>query len=226
MTDRRNRADLIDTDALEADLTSIEVVADNLRVAAHGLADPLVNARAGQMAREIARLKRTRGENDPEVAAREANLERATIRFALLAEERDRAQVSRPAFDPNQGTVWGRVTDDGVPREDLTISAQTPDGKRLGYTCTDVHGGFALSLAVNCPYCLSVRTAAGDELHRDPGADSLAAGQQLFREIDLARGAEVPCVDPSDEPPSQPEPREGFVMRLLRALNIFRSRRD
>ena len=51
MTDRRNRADLIDTDALEADLTSIEVVADNLRVAAHGLADPLVNARAGQMAR-------------------------------------------------------------------------------------------------------------------------------------------------------------------------------
>lgn len=204
MTSTRNPADIIDLDDLQADLDAIETISDSLALAGHALADPLAKARQGQMTHEVARVARVKGADHPEVALRQANLERATARFALLAEERDRSRVAQPEFNAKQGIVWGRVTDAGVPQDDLSVSAEA-DGERLGFTCTDAQGGFTLTLPTDRSFRLSVRAKSGAELYRDNEADSLSAGQQLYREIDLTRGAQSPCPEPDDGPGTDPE---------------------
>lgn len=198
----------IDLEALQGDLDELEGIADRVRLSGYALANPLAAARQGQMAAEVARVEKRKGASDPEAARRRASLERAKVQFTLLAEERDRAQVRRPEFDAKTAAVWGRVTDAGVPQEGLTVSAEG-DGVRLGFDCTDAHGSFSITVPPGTALRLSVRGKEGAELYRDAEVSTLSLGQQLYREIDLTRGAEAPCPEPGE--PGVPGP-ERFAM--------------
>ena len=194
----------VNLDEFSADMARIEDVSDRARLAGYGLADPLIKARQGQMQREIERSKRRKGADHPDVARQQTNLERGTARFALLAEERDRARISRPSYDSEKnGSIWGRVVDDGIPQTDMTVSAYG-DGERLAFACTDAVGGFALELPGETDIVLTVRSKDGAELFRDSAPVSLKLGQSIYREIDLTRGADSACPDPGDGP-DQPE---------------------
>ena len=194
----------VNLDEFSADMARIEDVSDRARLAGYGLADPLIKARQGQMQREIERSKRRKGADHPDVARQQTNLERGAARFALLAEERDRARISRPSYDSEKnGSIWGRVVDDGIPQTDMTVSAYG-DGERLAFACTDAVGGFALELPGETDIVLTVRSKDGAELFRDSAPVSLKLGQSIYREIDLTRGADSACPDPGDGP-DQPE---------------------
>lgn len=194
----------IDMDALEQDLLGLNKIRDCVRLGSFGLAAPLVRARQAQMQREAARARRLFGEDDPETARLEGNLERATTRFNLVADETARAQVVEPDFDPETGTLWGRVVDDAVPQKDLSVAVEG-DGVQLAFTCTDAKGSFTLKVPPQTRTRLIVRAKDGAMLYRDPGALTLKPGQQVYREIDLTRGAEAPCPDPSGDPVADPE---------------------
>ncbi len=204
MATTRDTAPNVDLDAFEKDLDQLEPMADCIRFASHAMADPLARARQGQMAREVARVARRKGTGHAEVARRQANLDRATERFGVLAEERDRSRVARPPQDKETATVWGRVTDRGAPKAGLTVIA-SGDAGRLAFDCTDDQGGFSMTVPPETQFRLSVRAKDGAELYRDPAAASLIAGQQQYREIDLTRGAEPPCPEPGDEPDTGPD---------------------
>ncbi len=198
----------VNLDDFSQDVTRIEDLSDRVRLASYGLADPLVQARAAQMNREVGRTAKRKGADHPEVALRRANADRAEARFALFSEELDRARISRPELDVEKGAaIWGRVVDDGVPQPGLSVSA-IGDGVRLDFGCTDDVGSFALELPANTGLVLSVRNKDGAELYRDPEPAELETGQQQYREIDLTRGAETPCPDPG--PDVQPD--ETFSM--------------
>ncbi len=214
MTTSNEFTKAINLGEFSAEVTRVEDLADRVRLAGYGLASPLVTAREGQMKREVARVARRKGADHPEVALREGNLERAKARFALFSEELDRARISRPEVDPEQGAaIWGRVVDDGVPQSNLTVSA-FGDGVRLDFSCTDDLGGFSLNLPADTKLVLSVRDKEGAERFRDSEGAALATGQQLYREIDLTRGAETPCPDPGpDVPPDEAFPMLDLVGR-------------
>ncbi len=225
MSTRTDPAAQIDIDALEQDFDQLENMADCVRLSGYALADPLARARQGQMAREVARVERRKGADDTEVTLRQANLDRANARFELLYEERDRAQVARPEFDAETATIYGRVTDAGVPQTDMTVMA-IGDGERLAFTCTDDLGVFSMSVPPDIELVLSVRSKEGADLYRDAETTSVAKGQQLYREIDLSRGAEPPCPDPGD--PDTPQPEEFTMVDLTgqpetRAVSVIAS---
>jgi beta-lactam-binding protein with PASTA domain len=203
-TKEKDPRDAIDLDALESDLDELEGIAECVRLSGYALANPLAAARQGQMEAELARVEKRKGAGDPEVARRRTNLDRATVRFKLLAEEQDRAQAQRPDFDAKTSMVWGRVTDAGVPQEGLTVSAEG-DGVRLAFACTDARGSFSMTVRPDTALRLSVRDKDGAELYRDPEDSTLLLGQQLYREIDLTRGGESPCPDPGEPAPPGPE---------------------
>lgn len=198
----------IDLDALERDLDALEGLADRVRLSSYALASPLAAARRGQMAAELARVERRKGAAHPEVVRRRANLERAVVRFTLLAEERERSRVQRPDLDTQTATVWGRVTDTGLPRDGMVVSAEG-DGVRIAFACTDGRGGFSMTVPPRTPLRLSVRGKEGAELYRDREEATLSLGQQLYREIDLTRGAGPPCPEPGE--PATPGP-DTFAM--------------
>lgn len=199
---------IVNLDDFEQDVSRVEDLSDRVRLAGYGLAAPLVDARAAQMKHEVARTAKRKGTDHPEVALRQANADRAEARFALFAEELDRARISRPEFDVEQGAaIWGRVVDDGMPQPDLSVSA-IGDGVRLDFDCTDEVGSFALELPATTALLLSVRNKDGAELYRDPEPAELEIGEQQYREIDLTRGAETPCPEPEPDVP----PAETFKM--------------
>lgn len=205
----------VDVDEFSQDVTRVEDLSDRVRLAGYGLASPLVEARAAQMQREVTRTALRKGANHPEVALRQANADRAATRFTLFNEELGRAHISRPEFDTEKGTsLWGRVVDGGLPQADLSVSA-IGDGMRLDFACSDALGSFALQLPENTPFVLSVKNKAGAELYRDPESETLEAGQQQYREIDLSRGAETPCPEPDPDVP----PDETFKMLDLVGRN-------
>ena len=106
----------VDFDALTPELSRLEEIGHRVRVAGFGLAAPLVNARTGQLLREARRAERRFGKDHPETRARTAAAERATRRFQLFREERDRARVSPPpAPEKDRAAIWGRVTDARSP---------------------------------------------------------------------------------------------------------------
>src|SRR5207302_342874 len=82
---------------------------------------------------------------------------------------------------------------------------------------------------------LSVRSE-GAELYRARDSQSLAVGQQLYREIDLGRGAAKPCPEPPpDEPPADRGTfpmvrligqREADAMTILRAQGLTLGKRS
>jgi hypothetical protein len=165
------------------------------------------------MQREIERVAAKKGSEHPDVAARRAALVRATARFGLAAEEMSRARLDMPSLKgENTAGLWGRVAENGAAVPGVTVVASS-DGKRVEFRCTDGNGGFAMEVPSNTPLVLSVRSPEGAEVYRDPEAQSLAAGQQQFREIDLGRGAAKPCPEP---PPETPAPqRDSFPMVSL-----------
>lgn len=192
---------IVNLDDFTQDVSRIEDLSDRVRLAGYALAAPLVDARAAQMEREVARTAKRKGANHPEVALRQANAERSQARFTLFAEELDRVRISRPEFDAEKGSaIWGRVVDDGVPQPELSVSA-IGAGLRLDFDCTDELGSFSLDLPANTALLLSVKNKDGAELYRDPESAELELGQQQYREIDLTRGAQTPCPEPGPDVP-------------------------
>jgi len=193
----------IDSDQLMADLGRLEETADRARLAGYGLAAPLLDLRLAQQRREIARISARRGGDHPEVAARQAALERSEARVALFREEAQRARLDRPTLAENAAGLWGRIVENGSPVEGATVIASAA-GKRIDFRCTGPTGGFAFPVPPDVAVVLSVRAKDGAEVHRDSQGATLRAGQQHYREIDLARGVERPC----PEPPSDTTPRD------------------
>lgn len=224
----------IDLDVLEQDLLQLNKVRDCVRLGSFGLATPLIRARQAQMRKEVARAKRLLAEDDPEIARLEGNLERATARFALVAEETRRAEVIEPDFDPEAGVIWGRVVDDAMPQQGLSVAVEG-DGVQLDFTCTDRKGGFTLKVPPETPTRLIVRGKNGAVLYSDRVETTLRSGQQIFREIDLTRGADVPCPDPSGAPIDAPESfamvrlvgqPESTALSILRNLKLRPGKRE
>jgi hypothetical protein len=197
----------IDADKLAQELERIDEIADRVRLAGYGLAAPLFELRRAQMAREAVRAAAKKGADHPEVAARRAALARTEARLGSFREEVSRARLDPPALKTETGAgVWGRVAADGIAVEGATVVALARE-KRAGFACTDANGAFALEMPSGAPILLSVRSKEGKEIYRDQEAETLAAGQLLFREIDLTRGASVPCPEPPpDTPPTDTPP--------------------
>jgi len=197
----------VNLDEFSQDISRVDDLSDRVRLSGYGLASPLVEARAAQMKREVARTTKRKGHNHPEVLQRQCNADAAQKQFALFADERERARVSRPEFDTEKGAaIWGRVVDNGVPQTGMSVSA-IGDGVRLNFNCTDAVSSFALEIPAETELVLSVKNKDGAELYRDPEPTKLKVGQQQYREIDLTRGAESPCSDPGpDLPPNDTFP--------------------
>lgn len=218
----------IDSDQLMGDLGRLEETADRARLAGFGLAAPLLELRLAQQRREIARIAARRGADHPEVAARQAALGRGEARVALFREELQRARLDRPTLAENAAGLWGRVVENGNPVEGATVIAAAA-GKRIDFRCTGPTGGFAFQVPPDASVVLSVRAKDGAEVHRDAQGTTLKAGQQQYREIDLARGVERPCPEPpSDTPPRDDRfpmvdlvgQREAAAIALLRAQGL------
>jgi hypothetical protein len=203
----------IDSTQLAGELTRINEISDRVRLAGFALAMPLLDLRRAQMQREIDRVAAKKGPEHPDVAARRAALARATARFGLAAEEMSRARLDMPSLKgENTAGLWGRVAENGTAVPGITVVVSS-DGKRIDFCCTDANGGYAMEVPANTPLVLSVRSPEGAEIYRDPEAQSLAAGQQQYREIDLGRGAAKPCPEPPPET-SAPQ-RDSFPMVSL-----------
>lgn len=199
MAERKEFSCNVDLDDLAAEVGRVEEIGDRVRLAGYGLAAPLVKAREGQLRREIRRTANRKGADHPEVARRTADLARGEVRFALFREETQRARLTRPNLETETGAaVWGRVVDEGRPVTDVTVSV-VAKGERIDFRCTDAVGGFAMEVPPAVDFVLSVRAKDGAELFRDREPQALAEGQVLYREIDLSRGAEVPCPEPPPE---------------------------
>ncbi len=99
-------SDAVDLAKLEEDLNQIETVADCMRVGGYALATPLAQAHEAQAQREAIRTAKRKGNSHPEAIRRRAYAVRATERYTLFHEERERARVQRPdVSDPKLGAV-------------------------------------------------------------------------------------------------------------------------
>lgn len=187
----------VDPEKLTKEIDRLDEISERVRIAGYGLASPLLKMRQGQASREVARVAARKGADHPEVAARKATLERTSEKLARFEEELSRARLDRPSLESETGAgIWGRVADAGKPVADLTVLAQA-EGERLAFDCTDDNGSFAMEVPSETPIVLAVRSKDGAELYRDTKPESLAQGQQRFREIDLSR-VEPPCEEPED----------------------------
>lgn len=201
-----------DLEALERDLDGLEAMTDLIRLSSHATAGALAAARQGQMAAELARVLRRKGAGDPEVQRRRANLDRASRRFALLAEEGARARLQRPDPTTTATTLWGRVTRAGAATEGLQVSVEA-EGERIACNCSDAAGGFSLTVPAQRELQLSVYAKDGTACYRDSRAFSLSEGQHLYREIDLTRSGTPPC--PAPDQPDGPASDSVPMVRLI-----------
>jgi hypothetical protein len=225
----------IDSSKLTEDITRLDDVSDRVRLASFGLAAPLLDLRLAQMRREVQRVAARKGADHPDVVARQAALDRATARSGRFHEELSRARLDMPSLQTETGAgLWGRVADNGVAVAGVTVLALS-GAERIDFRCTDANGGFAMGVPSDTPLVLSVRSPEGAELYRDREEQSLAAGQQQYREIDLGRGAAKPCPEPppDDRPPEDKEfpmvnlvgQTEADAMAILRAQGLTRGER-
>lgn len=193
----------IDSDKVAAELLDLGEVAERARLAAHGLAAPLLALRAGQLDREVARTAAARGADDPEVAERIAARDAHARRSALVAAELGRVRVTPVTPAAGQASLRGRITRSGKPVADAKVVVEA--GERTGHACTDAQGGFALALPGDADLILSVRTSDNQVAFRDTAARRYTPGQQAYREIDLD-GVRPPC-DPGEPPKSVAVPQ-------------------
>lgn len=194
----------IDERALGEELRRVGDIADRVRLAGFGLAQPLLRMRRGQLEREVARVKSRRGDDHPDVARAEAAAAAANRQTARFDAELGRARVDRPSPKDDVGAgISGLVVRSGIPIEGVTVTAWA-GAERADFACTDRYGGFVLDVPSAKEVTLSVRDAAGAELYRDSSTETLQAGQQRFREIDLDLAGR-PCPEPDDGRPPEPE---------------------
>lgn len=218
----------VDEQALVEEMGRIGEISDRVRLAGFGLAQPLLRMRRGQLEREVVRVTSRKGADHPDVAEARAALTRATRKIGEYDGELGRARIDRtPPSGEAKAGISGRVVRSGLPAAGLTVTAWA-GSERADFACTDSRGGFALEVPTGQRIVLSVRSDAGTVLYRDAVAETLASGQQRFREIDLDRTA-APCPEPDDGPTPEPDrfklvsivgQSEGDALALLRAQGL------
>jgi hypothetical protein len=196
----------VDARLLQQELTDLDQIADRVRLANFGLAQPLIAMRRAQAEKEALRVARRKGEGHPETRSRRAAAARLAERHAAFQGDLERVRAEPPTVKEESGAgLYGRVVEGTVPVADATVVVSRA-GERLGYGCTDARGAFAFELPAGEGLEVSVRTADGDEPYRDAVTFTLQPDQRLYLEIDLARPGPQPCPPP---PPDDPEPPAG-----------------
>lgn len=219
-----------DPAAVSTAVRSLPDLVGQAKVASFGLASPLFALRAGQVAYEAQRSADDLGADDPETILRQADVRSfADTQSAFKAGLR-RAQVPtrKPADTATGATITGSVSRGDDPVEDVRVVASV-DGQRVDYACTDANGAFGLDVPAGGAVSLSVLGKDGEALYRDSAGQTLRAGQQAYREIDLATAAK-PCEPPPDAAGNvQPAPAtmvdlvgraEADAMALIRAQGL------
>ncbi len=208
-------------------------IADRGRLAALGLAQPVLIARRAQLEREQLRLRTQLGKDHPRVAALDASIALAAGRINEVEIATEIFTVDPPETPEEGGVIFGRVTEKGHGRSDLVVSAVDKEGKVTGFGCTGPKGAFEFKVPKAKGLRLRVTDKAGAALWRDREDFDIDDGDVIRREIDLtAAGPECPA--PGDDTGETPETAvvpdlvgrpEAEAQRLLLAASLTRGKR-
>ncbi|MGH6896971.1 MAG: PASTA domain-containing protein [Geminicoccaceae bacterium] len=194
----------VEPEALAQELDQIPAATDRVRLVGLDHAARLQKGRLGATGRRLA-LMRARRPDDVVAIAR--------VETALRAEERvarayqagvQRGEIEAPKRDQAQFVLHGRVFDaQGVPADQLTVSAIDAEGGVRRFTCTDPKGYFRMDLPVegdDAPKALFLQVSDADQavLYRGDEAVTPAPGGVAYREIRLSGERLEPCPIPPD----------------------------
>jgi beta-lactam-binding protein with PASTA domain len=208
-------------------------IADRGRLAALGMAQPVLVARRAQLEREQLRIRTRKGGDDRRLGLLDRSIALAVGRINEVEVATEVLRVDTPTAPEAGGVIFGRVTEKGIGRRDLVVSALDPGGKVTGFGCSGPSGAFKLTAAKGERLRLRVTDKDGATLWGDPQAFDLADGDVIRREIDLTTSGPA-CPQPDDEPggPSKtvkvPEligSTEAEAVRLLRAAGLSPGKR-
>jgi beta-lactam-binding protein with PASTA domain len=195
----------VEPEALAVELEHTPAAADRVRLVGLDHAARVQKGRLGATERRLA-LMRARRPDDVVAIAR--------VETALRTEERvgrayragvQKAEIEVPKRDQALFVLHGRVFDEqGVPADQLTVSAIDAQGGVRRFTCTDAKGYFRMDLPVEGgdappnPVFLQVSDADQAVLYRGAEALTPAPGGVAYREIRLSGERLEPCPIPPD----------------------------
>jgi beta-lactam-binding protein with PASTA domain len=195
----------VEPEALAVELEHTPAAADRVRLVGLDHAARVQKGRLGATERRLA-LMRARRPDDVVAIAR--------VETTLRAEERvgrayragvQKAEIEVPKRDQALFVLHGRVFDEqGVPADQLTVSAIDAQGGVRRFTCTDAKGYFRMDLPVEGgdappnPVFLQVSDADQAVLYRGAEALTPAPGGVAYREIRLSGERLEPCPIPPD----------------------------
>ncbi len=146
--------------------------------------------------REQARLQKKYGADHPRVLKINNRLAYNTVAIPELAAEVTRADVNTPEFTPDTWMVHGRVLNQkGEGIKGLTLALHNEMGKverRVGYTCTDERGYYAIRYTVqqgdtpideHANYYLTVSDGTGKLCYKEKRPINVVIGRMDYRPI-------------------------------------------
>lgn len=210
------------------DLLALAPAADRARLAGIAATGPKMAARSTQLAREALRAQARFGADDPRSQALALKAEHQQVRNARLESELARAQVITPERDPAATVIWGRVSQDGRPVVNVTVSARGARGEVLAFGCTDAVGAFSMTVPGQATASLRVTDPNGGVLYAGTDQIEIAPGRAFYRDIEIGAAPIDLCRRPSDDTDQAPTVRvpdvvgrsEAEGVRMLAAVGL------
>lgn len=195
----------VEPEALAEELEQIPAAADRIRLVGLVHAARLQKGRLGATTRRLALMRARRPDAAVAIARIETSL-RAEQRVARAYQAGvQRGEIEVPKRSEAHFVLHGRVFDDqGVPADQVTVSAIDAEGGVRRFTCTDAKGYFRMDLPVqddDAPakaLFLQVSDADQAVLYRGDEAVIPAPGGIAYREIRLSGERLERCPIPPD----------------------------